>query len=449
MPSYRRAALVSALLLTGLAASSGTLPGWSRAFAAPSAQSDQPLDAATDTQGGTDAAAQATNAPTVEGAPVSAGAADPLGVLVVDSELVRGPTTVHNKVSQIVEDRGGYLSNYYEKVGSDILSGVDIVDRVSRAYSVGPRALLVLLEMASGWVGSPNPTERTFPLGGDLPGLEPGLSEAADALNAAYYGAALHDKRTIRLDDGGALTLPSANPGSLAVLAWLGRDTSTEAWAGLESPSRFYAVWSELFEEPLWYQTGPAEPPAPEPQKARLPFAPGQIWFYVEGPHPAWGTGAAWSAVDFAPPPAGSGTCTPSPAWVTAAAAGRVVRSDETGLVIDADNDGFEETGWDYVYLHLSALERTSEGTAVEAGDRLGHPSCEGGAGGQTRVTLARKLDGAWIAADSAEAPMVLDGWIPIRGPESGQGHLVHGTLAPRVATEEKLPGANGVAALP
>jgi hypothetical protein len=36
---------------------------------------------------------------------------------------------------------------------------------------------------------------------------------------------------------------------------------------------------------------------------------------------------------------------------------------------------------------------------AVKTGDRIGHPSCEGGAANATHVHIARRYNGEWIPA--------------------------------------------------
>jgi hypothetical protein len=53
--------------------------------------------------------------------------------------------------------------------------------------------------------------------------------------------------------------------------------------------------------------------------------------------------------------------------------------------------------------------------TFVEAGDRMGHPSCEGGRSTGTHVHIARKFNGEWIPADGV-VPFDLEGWIARRG---------------------------------
>jgi hypothetical protein len=48
----------------------------------------------------------------------------------------------------------------------------------------------------------------------------------------------------------------------------------------------------------------------------------------------------------------------------------------------------------------------------LEAGDHIGHPSCEGGSSTGTHIHIARKYNGEWILADSA-IPFNIEGWVP------------------------------------
>jgi hypothetical protein len=63
-------------------------------------------------------------------------------------------------------------------------------------------------------------------------------------------------------------------------------------------------------------------------------------------------------------------------------------------------------------------------GTFLNPGDRIGHPSCEGGFASGTHVHLARKYNGEWISADGA-IPFVLEGWV-----SGGLGTEYDGTLS-------------------
>jgi len=96
-----------------------------------------------------------------------------------------------------------------------------------------------------------------------------------------------------------------------------------------------------------------------------------------------------------------------------------IVRSED-GIVIQDINDpsgfpsdGLEQTGWVILYLHIETRHRVAAGTYLRAGERIGHPSCEGGISTGTHVHLARRYNGEWIPADQ-ELPFVLDGWVSI-----------------------------------
>jgi LasA protease len=111
---------------------------------------------------------------------------------------------------------------------------------------------------------------------------------------------------------------------------------------------------------------------------------------------------------------------------VTASAPGLVVRSGNGIVVIDLDGDGYEQTGWALLYLHVSSKDRVATGTLVEEGDPLGHPSCEGGMATGTHVHIARKYNGEWILADGP-VPFVLSGWRAHAGSEPYKGTLTKG----------------------
>jgi len=155
----------------------------------------------------------------------------------------------------------------------------------------------------------------------------------------------------------------------------------------------------------------------------QLPFEETSVWSFTGGPHGAWGAGSAWGAIDFAPPGDALG-CVQSESWVTAAAGGVVTRSENGVVAIDLDGDGYEETGWVLLNLHIETRDRIPAGSTVAAGDRIGHPSCEGGVSNGTHVHLARKFNGEWIPADQS-IPFVLDGWVSQGTGVEYNGYLV------------------------
>jgi murein DD-endopeptidase MepM/ murein hydrolase activator NlpD len=103
--------------------------------------------------------------------------------------------------------------------------------------------------------------------------------------------------------------------------------------------------------------------------------------------------------------------CNESTDWVVAAADGLVVRAENGAVVQDLNGDGYEQTGWTILYMHVSSNGRVQPGQFVRAGERIGHPSCEGGISTATHLHLARRYNGEWIHA-SGTLPFVLDGWV-------------------------------------
>ena len=96
-------------------------------------------------------------------------------------------------------------------------------------------------------------------------------------------------------------------------------------------------------------------------------------------------------------------------------------------MIQDLDNDGYEQTGWDVLYMHIETRDRVQPGTYVYAGERIGHPSCEGGLSNATHVHLARKYNGEWIPADGS-IPFNLDGWVSSGTGTEYDGYLTRGS---------------------
>jgi murein DD-endopeptidase MepM/ murein hydrolase activator NlpD len=163
-----------------------------------------------------------------------------------------------------------------------------------------------------------------------------------------------------------------------------------------------------------------------------LPFERGIPWVFTGGPHGGWDSGSAWAALDFSPVVEDSG-CFTTDAWVTALTDGLIVRTGDGQVLQDLDGDGYEQTGWNVLYMHVETRDRVEPGTYVHAGDRIGHPSCEGGLSNATHLHLARKYNGEWIPADGA-LPFILDGWV-----SSGTGNEYDGYLTRNNVTLEAL----------
>jgi len=348
--------------------------------------------------------------------------------ILPDSELVNGPYAIFFDVAAFIDSQPGYLKHHQEEVDQDFLSGAEIVARVATEYSVNPKLLLALLELQSGWLSDPNPRTSSldFPMGKPdvwRSGLYRQLSWAADNLNKGYYDWKAGSASGWRTSDGMFIPAsPSINAGTAGVQYLLALLYPEDEWRHLVRENGFFAMYTQLFGYPFDLAIEPLVPDDLSQPGMQLPFEPGVPWVYSGGPHGGWGTGSAWSALDFAPRGDLLG-CNESTDWVVAVADGLIVRAENGAVVQDLDRDGYEQTGWTVLYMHVSQNQRVQVGETVQAGDRLGHPSCEGGIATATHLHLARRYNGEWIPA-SGVVPFVMDGWVSI-----SDGVLYDGTL--------------------
>jgi LasA protease len=366
---------------------------------------------------------------------------------VPDSEVVFGPAYVGFDAAAEAARWGGYLAGYTEQVDGTLRTGPEIVAEIARDFSVGPRVLLAVLEARGGWVTGQTvtPEAQAYPAGLADPartGLWRQLNWLADQLNAGYYDWQTRDSRVITLGDGSRLAgHPSLGPGSFAVQRVLGQQASAA-----ELPARlaeFDAAYRALFGDP-------AARAVPTPDLARLrfpalrlPFARGELWWLTGGPHGGWAEGSAWAAIDLLPEESQYG-CFTSSQWATAAADGVVLDGGTGQLWLDLDGDGQRQTGPLLLYLHLAAADRAAPGTGVKAGDRLGHPSCEGGLSEATHLHLARLYDGEWLAAGGV-VPFDLGGWTVTDSGQSYDGGLARADGQKRSACECRVEATNGL----
>lgn len=339
--------------------------------------------------------------------------------LLPDSELVYGPAYAAFDVRAATAGCGGWFNQYGEEVEGRWYSAPELVELVARQYSVGPRVLLALLEVRGGWLTNPDPTPeaRLYPLGyahENWDGLYAQLLWAANALNAGFYGWLDESLWVLQLDDGQYVQLsPFLNAGTVGVQRALSAGLDFDAWTlllALENEQGFLAVYRELFGDPFAYAVEPLLPPDMVAPTLALPWSRGETWYFTGGPHGGWDSGSAWAALDFVPGNEQLG-CAPSPEWATAVAPGTVVYSDNGMVLLDLDDDHFFGTGWVMVYLHLATAGRVAVGTALDTGEQIGHPSCEGGVSNATHLHFARRYNGVWIAAAHPRWPLVLDGW--------------------------------------
>lgn len=355
--------------------------------------------------------------------------AGPSFKIIPDAELVNGPTGAAFDTFALIAVWDGALHRYRETMNGGELTGAQIVQWVAETYSVNPRLLVALLEYQGGWLTQPvAPPERlTYPLGfarTGYEGLYRQLAWAADQLNRAYYLWRAGWAGPYILADGTAVNPgPGINAGTAAVQSLFGQLYPSEIWRGVADENGFYRVYEILFGVPFSRAPDPLLPEGLLQPELQLPFEPGRVWSFTGGPHASWGNWAAWAALDFAPPGEALG-CVLSNEWVVAVADGLIVRSADGEVMQDLDGDGLEGTGWVIQYLHIETRDRILVGARLSAGDRIGHPSCEGGVSSGTHTHISRKYNGEWIPADG-NLPFVMDGWV-----SAGSGSPYDGTLS-------------------
>ncbi len=344
--------------------------------------------------------------------------------IVPDSELVNSPSSIGFDPLGFVQKKAGYLSQYHGDADGITLSGAQIVANVARDYSVNPRLLLAVLEYQSGWVSSssPDPNLNDYPVGfvnSYYKGLYKQLSWSANQLNRGFYLWSAGGLSNWILADGSVTPVaPTINAGTAGVQELMAMLDARAAWDRAVSAQGVFATYQSLFGYPFDFTVDPLIPAKLVQPALQLPFEPGVAWYFTGGPHAGWGDGSAWGALDFGPPDDQTG-CFISSAWVTAAAPGLIVRSDQGAVVQNLQGINNEQTGWTVLYLHIASRDRVPAGTTVKTGDRIGHASCEGGYAPVTHMHLARRYNGVWIAADRSQnpawpgsLPFDLEGWI-------------------------------------
>jgi murein DD-endopeptidase MepM/ murein hydrolase activator NlpD len=374
--------------------------------------------------------------------PPKPGSNGPSFKIIPDSELVYGPASANFDIAAFIQEKGGYLAAYTEELEGSNWSGAEIVQRVSHEYSVNPRLLLALLEYQSQWVTRGNPAEETltYPMGNYdswRPDLYRQLAWASDRLNRGYYLWKVNGLAAWILADGAVVPIdPTINAGTAAVQHLFSDLYGRESWEQSVGENGLIATFTEFFGYPFDLGIEPLLPPDLAQPSFQLPFRSGETWRFTGGPHGGWGSGSAWAALDFAPPGKPLG-CVQSEDWVVAIADGLIVRTGIGAVIQDLDGDGIEQTGWAVLYMHIESRGRVEPGTFVQAGERIGHPSCEGGVSTGTHLHLARRYNGEWIPADQS-IPFVLDGWV-----SSGLSNEYDGYLERDGETIEALEGEN------
>ena len=358
--------------------------------------------------------------------------------LMPDSEIVFSPSAVDFDIAAFIADAGGFLSTYSEWLYSTgTTSSDDVIWRVAIENSINPRLVLALLEYESGWVYSfpEEASKDEFPMDyidDRHKGLYHQLTWAVNQLASGYYGWREGRLTEITFNDGiSARLAPDLNAGTAGLQYFFAQRRDSTAWLEAIDPAQgLPALHERMFGNP-WIRAQSVEPLYPpnlEQPPLILPFQENIIWGFTGGPHGAWERDGAWAAIDFGPgsdiPGSLQENCEKSDSWVVASASGLVVRSWNGIVVIDMDGDGREQTGWVLFYLHIGKDGRIPVDTWVEAGDRIGHPSCEGGFSTGTHLHFARKYNGEWIVADGP-LPFVLSGWTVVAGENAYEGALI------------------------
>lgn len=369
--------------------------------------------------------------------------------IISDSHFIRGPSSTGFDVNNFVAQQAGYIRVASDTVDDVLLTAAAVVQRVSLEFSVDPRLLLAILQYRSAWLTKTELDDnlKQFPIQGkpspdgfDRSGLYKQLSWVANQLNAGYYGWKYKGADTLEFDDGTRLRYGNnLNAGTIGVQFFFSLQNDYSSWEQAVGSEGLYKIYGALFGDPLAGDTDVLVPEGLQQPELTFPFPSGQTWFFTGGPHGGWGTGSAWSAIDFAPPddrPDGSSPCYVSEYWGTAVAPGVIARSGNGVVILDLDGDGNETTGWTILYLHMASDGRVPLGTRVKIGDQIGRPSCEGGLSNGTHMHIARRYNGEWIpvSCDVCNAgkipppPFVMNGWTAVGLPnQEYQGYMVKG----------------------
>jgi LasA protease len=347
--------------------------------------------------------------------------------IIPDSELVNGPSAVGFDLRVEILKRPGFLSGVTEYAFGQERTAWEAIGIVADNYSINPRLLLAMLEYRSKALSDPFPSDakKTYPLG-YVSTLDKGvyrqLNWAAEQLNDGYYGWRSGSLREFETTDGYLVRPdPWQNAGTVAVMKLFAAVDDLKAFRQDTGPDGLYATYVKLWGDPF-AQAVDFIPPNLEQPRLALPFLPNRVWDFTGGPHPTWGDGLPYGALDFAPP-AAEGGCAASSEWVAAPVDGVVTRSGEALVVLDLDGDGDDRTGWVLIFFHMATNDRIAAGTVVKQGDLLGHPSCEGGRATGTHVHVARRYNGEWLPAGGV-LPFTLDGWEAHAGSVAYEGTL-------------------------
>ncbi len=347
--------------------------------------------------------------------------------IIPDVDFVNGPTAVGFDIEEFVAQQPGWLKYSTDVVGELERSGPGVVKYISDVYSVNPKLLLAILEYQTGALSNPTPPDNLDGYVLDYEeifhqGLAQQLIWVVNRLNNGYYlwregalGTYKHQDGRLERPD------PWQNAATVGLQYYFSQIMDRNAYTRAISGEGVAAVYREYFGDP-WENTPVLYPGSLQQPTFILPFEVGQTWAYTGGPHTAWGVGAPFAAIDFAPA-SSLGGCTPTTLQALAVADGIVTRKGNAFLVLDLDGDGDDHTGWSVFYLHLANTSMPAVGTVLKQGDPIGLPSCEGGTSTGTHVHIARRYNGEWVLA-SGPLAFTLEGWAAVNGDEAYDGYL-------------------------
>ncbi len=347
--------------------------------------------------------------------------------ILPDSAFINGPALAGFDTAAFIDRHEGWLKGYQDYVAGENRTAAEIIDYVAENFSISPRILLALLEYQLRALSSPAAPDNLnkYPLGYKdraHHGLYLQIIWAVNTLNNGYYGWRTGHLKEIEFKDGSIEHPdPWQNAATVALQVYFSRLYNRKDYQNAISPQGFSTTYWKLFGNP-WEAYKAHIPGSLQQPVMQLPFEKGKTWAFTGGPHTGWGKGEPFAALDFAPPST-LGGCTLSREWVTALASGVVARVDTGVLELDLDGDGDTRTGWTVLYLHIASRDKAPLGKRVHIGEKIGHPSCEGGTSTGTHIHIVRKYNGEWIPADGPLA-FNLEGWIAHNGAEAYQGTL-------------------------
>src|SRR3972149_7567195 len=163
--------------------------------------------------------------------------------ILPDSLFVNGPAQKDFEARAFVADHPGWLNGFVEYAADANRSGAEIVDLVSRNFSISPRLLLALLEYQAGALTQPSSPSGIEPyflgkVDRGHKGLYLQLVWAANMLNNGYYDWRTGELQSILRQDG---TLerpdPWQNPAPVRLQSYFANLFSVEDYAPPTGPA--------------------------------------------------------------------------------------------------------------------------------------------------------------------------------------------------------------------